>query len=362
MKKLIRLLLLPLMAVFCLVGCGSDKTIADVKKLYEEMKTLYVVEEENIFFSNTDCPYTISINYSSSVNSAMENSSPTTDTQKRYVGLKYQQNILNYIFNYYEKNQEIFYRVLESKDIDKKEISNLYSSLETLKTTLEDFKAQYELFNENTLEGLSDVMEFSVINYTYQVNKVIDASFDFIYNFIEMNEKYSVEDISLINATNLSLNIERAYVDIAYVVYMENVKSLNYSVGSRGVCDLSSIVNNANDYNLIDNISDTKSLSSYVTSNLSSDETNYNHVMNLVNNFRYSKDIFNQRINNYKKIYSEQDFYTLNQHRFGLVSGVEYSAYLNTLSVSERSNVSFIELFIDNTFTDYIEKLNTIVE
>ena len=110
MKKFLSILILPLMAVLCLVGCGEAKTAIDIENYYKSIKASFVVEEENICFSNTNNPNTITILYKDSIGVAVNNQAPTTDNQKRFVALGYQQQILDYIFNFYEKNNAKFYK------------------------------------------------------------------------------------------------------------------------------------------------------------------------------------------------------------------------------------------------------------
>ena len=129
MKKFLSLLILPLVALMCLVGCGEDKTPKDIQDLYNSMKSAYVEEDKNIFFADAENPYTISIAYNDEVQDQIKNIAPTTDLQKRYVALGVQQDILNNIFNFYEKNQEEFYREMSSVDYKKVYINELYDSL-----------------------------------------------------------------------------------------------------------------------------------------------------------------------------------------------------------------------------------------
>ena len=65
-----------------------------------------VVEKDNKLFSDSDNPFTISIKYGDQVEAALNNETPGTNKQKRYRAIEYQQRLLNYIFNYYENNQE----------------------------------------------------------------------------------------------------------------------------------------------------------------------------------------------------------------------------------------------------------------
>lgn len=359
MKKFLSLLILPLVALMCLVGCGEDKTPKDIQDLYNSMKSAYVEEDKNIFFADAENPYTISIAYNDEVQDQIKNIAPTTDLQKRYVALGVQQDILNNIFNFYEKNQEEFYREMSSVDYKKVYINELYDSLDALKESLKTFKEQYSQFMTDVDSG--DIMVFSVLSYTYQLNKVIDSSFEFIYKFIDVYEMYCAGEDNMTAAT-LSLQIDRTYVDIANIVYLQNVKTFNYSVGQKGVCDLLPLISSPdNDYNLVEYLSDAKSLSPVVTENMNSEATDYAATMNKLKDFKYYSELVAQRINTFRNIMNTIDSYTLNEYRFDLVNGVDYDTYIKALSASNRANVQALDGFVNDIFLPYIAKLNSIV-
>ena len=360
MKKFLSLLILPLVALMCLVGCGKDKTPKDIQDLYNSMKSAYVVENENIFFADAENPYTITIAYNEDVQNQIKNASPTTELQKRFVALGIQQDILNNIFNFYENNQEEFYREMSSVDYKKTYVESLYESLEALKDSLKTFKEQYSQFMTDVESG--DIMVFSVLSYTYQLNKVIDSSFNFIYNFIDVYDRYCVEDNNNMTASTLSLQIDKTYVDIANVVYLQNIKTFNYSVGEKGVCDLLPLISNpTNEYNLVKYLGSAKRLSPVVTENMSTEAADYAATMDKLNDFTYYSELVGQRINTFRNIMNTIDSYTLNEYRFDLVSGVDYDTYIKSLSASDKANVQALDGFINDIFVPYIAKLNSIV-
>ena len=215
MKKIICLLLLPILSLICLCGCGEDKSSNDLKILYESMVDIYVVDKVNKFFGDKESPNTISIGYTQEIETAIDSVNATTDIQKRYTALGYQQQILDYIFSYYENNHKDFYKVMSSGNYPNTEMNALYTSLESLKNSLDTFKSSYNAFIDATQNGISDVMEFNLTSYSYQLNKVIDFSFDFMYKFIAMYQNYGIEDYSKKTAANLQIKVDKTYVDIA---------------------------------------------------------------------------------------------------------------------------------------------------
>ena len=364
MKKLLCLLILPIMAMVALTGCKNDKTLTNVSNLYKEMKASYVIEENNIFFADKDNPNSINIYYNDLVQQAVDNNDPITDIQYRYVALGYQQKVLDYIFNFYEKNQANFYKTAATADISSKDYGKLYEKIEKLNKTLKDFKTQYVLFVEDANLNLDEIMSFSIINYSYQVNNVIDSSFNFIYEFINIYEKYCV-DTSKINKDSLQFFIDKAYVDFANIAYKENIKSFNFSVGGKGVCDLltlATILDNNPDsqFNIIDKLPAIEDLSEAIVSNLDEDSPSYKDTLELVNEYIYIKDVFYQRLNTYNNVYNMVDIFTLNQYRYN-IAGIDYQNYVNTLSISKRANIELNEDFVNENFIGYLNKMHLLL-
>jgi len=362
MRRLLCLLLLPLMSLFCLYGCGEDKTSKDLQVLYESIVDSNVVDKTNKFFSDKSNPNSLAISYSVEVQAAIDNVSPTNDIQKRYKAIGIQQDVLDCIYNYYENNHIEFYKVMSSGDYSNSDMNDLYVRLENLKNVIDNFKKSYNTFVDATQNGVSDVMEFNLTNYSFELNKVIDASFDFIYKFIEMYQKYCISDFNAKTATNLQIRVDKSYVDLAYVVYLQNIKAFDYSVGSKGICDLSTVINSSSEYSILDDLGNIKALSSIVQSNLNIEDSNYNEVNDLINNYLYAQEVFDQRFSNYKSIYNEQDIYKITQFKFDLVNGVDYDSYMGSLSSSEKSSIEMLNSFVDNTYQKLVDKLSLIVE
>ena len=357
MKRLICLLILPLMAIFCFTGCNEDKTIGNVKDLYKEMIEL----DKGTFFSDDTKPNTIVIAYEEDILNAIKAQDPTTDIMKRYVAIGKQQTILNNVFNYYEKNSADFYTKMSSATYSASDINELYNKLDELKKELNSFRTDYNTFVENTAGKVSQVMPFSLINYSYKLNVLIEKSFDFMYNFMGLYTKYCTENYNVNSPTNLSLRIDKAYVDLSYVVYYENFKSFNYSVGSKGVCDLDKIINSSSDFEIIDNIELIKTLSNDVLNNQTEGSTRYNEIQTKLKEFVYAQDLFDQKISIYIQTYNSIDFYTLNQHRMGLVADLDYDRYVDSLTETSKADVLMLNNFIQDIYGNYVEKLNVIV-
>lgn len=360
MKKILSLFILPLVALMCLTACGKDKTPADIKAYYDNMKSAYIEEETNIFFADETRPNTISFAYNDTLNEYINTTytANLTDVQKSYITLGYQQKVLNNAFSFYETYEDEFYRVMSSADYKKSEINNLYSSLETLNKTLDDFKTQYSQFMSDFKSD--NFMSFSLYSYAFQLNKVIDKSFDFIYNFIDVYNNYVAGEDKL-TSVSVGLKIDISTVDIANVIYLENIKPFNYSVGERGICNMVPLINEKdNDYNIISLLTYTKHIASNISSGLNESSATYDETVAKVNDFIYSRDVMKQRLSTYKGILSSLDVYKLTEYRFGLVGGVDYDTYKSTLSASDKADVVALENFINDIFKPFVAKMDLI--
>ena len=362
MKKIFAVFILPIVALLCLCGCGEERKSEDVKTLYENTKQVCIVDNDNKFFSDETKPDSIVIKYSDDVSALIYNVSPSSKLSKKYAVIGYQQKILNNIFNYYEKNKENFYLKMSSANFDKNEMNDLYSSLESLKSQLETFKNSYNTFTDATKGGVNDVMEFNLTNYSFDLNQLIQKSFDFIYKFINLNEKYCLENLDIVSIDSLESKIQKTYVDIAYIVYLNNFKAFDYSVGSKGISDdLDSIIGNTSEFLITKDLEDYKSLSVKIRTGLDAENADYANTMNLVNNYLYAIDVFNQRLSTYKSTYFEEDIYKITQYKFGLVIGVDYESYCTSLTKSRQASLRFMDDFVLNVYGRLVDTLGTII-
>lgn len=362
MKRILGLLLIPLLSFVCLFGCDTTRTIVDVKELYVEMVEENKIDNVNNFFSDYTRPNSIVILYPTTVNSAINILTPSNEIQKRYKGIYYQQKILDNIFDYYTNYQEDFYRIAESKEIDENKINNLYNKLSSLKETLKDFTQYYDAFINATENGISDVMAFNITSYTFHLNTVIDSSFAFIDAFHDVYVVDCIEDYSIVNEHNVNVYIDKAYIDLSYIVYLENIKAFNYSVGENGICDLSGVIGNLSENNLIELLNSKKHIKLSVIDNIGLDTDAGKTADELINIFTYSRDIFEQRKQVYLKTYTAINVYEVKQYKFNLNGNVDYNNYLMSLSDSEKSTVILLDNFVDDVFLDYVSKLQAIVE
>lgn len=370
MKKLLSIIMLPLLAIMTFVGCGCDKdrSIADINAAYVGMVETFKQGEENLFFSDSVNESTIKIsysgNYSGGINDAINNTEPSNDLQRRYRALYYQQAVLTNIFKYYEDHQDKFYRVASSADIDEDEVTRLYNRVVELKDSLVEFKTHYDAFIEATDMGLSDVMRYDVAGYSFQLNKVIDKSFDFIYSFIDMYEKYCIEDYSIYSQENIISIVDKAYVDMSYIVYLENIKAFNQTIGSGndGLCDMTSVISNTSESNLTPLLEVRGMVSPSIYDSIGTDTEQGRNALDKLNILVYYRDIYEQRLEHYKTSYNNSDIYALNKYKFATSDAMSYESYLLSLSSSDKATVNMMKHFVDEIFVGYMTNLKAIIE
>lgn len=341
-----------------LFGCGDNKTPENVKNAYDRIIALRQDNGTNEFFSDSTNPYTISLAYSDKVINLINSTNPSTDQQKMYTALKYQQIMLKYIYNFYENNHVEFYKVIPSNGYDNARMNSLYAKTMALESKIEDFAKSYTSFLDDNETG--NVMIFSIKSYTYELNKLIECSFDFIDEFSDIYGIYCREN-NEVTPTNLQLYIDISYIDIAKIIYLENIKSFNYEVNDKGICDLLPIIKTNNSYNLTGYLTNTKRLSTAVLNGLAEKSDRHEETVKAVNDFLYYKDMLKQRFNSYLSAMESIDFYTLSQYRFNLVSGVSYDSYISSRNATERASINMLNNYIGDIFKPFIEKFNMMV-
>lgn len=361
-KKFLVLLVLPLIALSVLCGCGKDRSIGDIHKLYNSITTEHVVNDQNIFFSNELNKQSVNIYYSDSLKATINAENPSNKVQKRYKAISYQQNILDNIFNYYSNHQENFYMIAASKNINKNELNTLYDKVNNLNKTLDEFESKYNTFIDAIeSNGIPDIMEYNITSYSYELNKVIDASFEFIYYFHKLNTKYCLQNPNLYTEQTIQVYVDKAYIDMSYIVYLNDIKAFNYSVGENGVCDLAGVVGSDCKYNKLEMLGVKKEISPNILENLVKDANDYDLTMEKLNEFSYCRKIFEQKFNNYLATYSSLNVYTIANYKFDQIIGVTYDNYINSLTASDRAVVVMLDNFVENDFDNYMSKLASIV-
>lgn len=416
-KKIFAFLLIPTMAIGVFLGCGKKHTLIDIKNYYDNMvvKYSYAVEGEQnverrsyIFAqrsSDGKVPGTamyitykgdlsniknVTSDYDIEGNGFLQNDD---DLYNRYYALvNIEQKLLDWIYRYYTNWSENLYASndLTKYDFKQKDIEDLYKKLKKLDSVIADFVTEKtkteEEINAITFEGAINLTSF-----TYAFNDLIEASFDFVNTFRDVHTKYiwnsyvfgSDEDT---NKLLLNKLIDETYLNMAQVIYLENVKAFEYSE-----CDLAKLVDLIQNNNVTE-INDWlcadllykknglnnagyqkgvyKSNGDYYTADdvelkLVSTDGQGNDVYETYNDkleqFIYYLKAFNQKIDIYKKVYSDLNFYKYNQVRLGFGT-TDVQTYKVSLDRVDSANLSLIENFTSVTFEYYVNNFIAIFE
>lgn len=410
-KKIFGFLLIPVLMVGVFAGCGKKHTLSDVEKLYNHIVDKYSYDVKNDLFKEKDSylfesvvdvenekeivGVAMKIEYKGQLatylpnietNEALKNSD--SKLYNRYYALVYiEQKLLDWTFNYYKnwssnlyENEELLKNELEQEDIE-----NLYTKLENLDKAIESF--DYEKSKaEDEIDAISFDGAINLTSFTYYYNDLIEATFDFVNAFRDVHVKYIWDTYTFgENAEQNKLLLERlideAYLNMAQIIYLENVKSFEYSE-----CDLNSLLE------LINGGSTSKNIISPLLTSVNTLENGKLAVLNaqgkmfeaddivLVEDYREDKvnggfiaetyndrledyvyylKAFNQKAGIYKKVYSEFDVYEYNQIRLGL-GRVDFNTYNNSLNRIERANLALLQDFVNETFDDYINAFSKV--
>ena len=252
MKKIVSLLIAPLLAVSMLFGCSKvEYTATDVQDVFNEYMDSYISSGENDLFLNnvittgsegdeTDSYTESEITYRTYekimyityeddyyLNSAVKSTVGTAiNTIKAQQLRQVYQRILSLTFNYYAEWNENFYQNIGDTEITPEELNALHELVFDLKDETDAFVAQkLELereirINANHLSGALVSAKFDEFNTAY--NNLVKSSFAFVNEFKNLHKKY------IFNTTDITPNTAKQLVDesllmIAEAVFYDNV-------------------------------------------------------------------------------------------------------------------------------------------
>lgn len=394
-KKLFAFLLIPAMAIGVFIGCGKKHTLLDVESYYNNMVDKYSysvsgesnVEKRSYIFAqrSTDgkVPGTsMKITYKGGLGEGIESIGSLYSTSVEYDNKLYnryyalvnvEQKLLDWTYNYYTSWADNLYDsyALIKHDIKQDDVEKLYKKVKKLDEKIEEFvKAKDQVedeINAITFEGAIDLTSF-----TYAFNDIIEASFDFVNAFKDFHVKYIWNTYTFgenkeTNKSLLDRLIDEAYLNMAQVIYYENVKAFEYLE-----CDLNQLIEYAKDdykdYVIAGllfkdkvklspegdvDVSVYKNGKLYSANdvNLDVSET-YNSKLE---QYLYYLKSYNQKISIYKDVYTKLNFYKYNQIRLG-DGTMNLEDYKSTLSRVDVANLSLVENFATVTFISYVNE------
>ncbi len=364
MKRIFSVLLLFMFSLTFLLGCGKGESLDfDLSEQYSLMIAKYEKNNSNYMFGNQPHNYkTLSISYSNAEISDLVNGSVSSNEKIiRFSALRViEQNLLNYIFKYYETWNESFYENAYGS-ITKAEKESLHSSFLKLKNQIDTFKNKVSAF-ESEFDGVfqvSDPLAISLTLFTYQYNMVIEKSLDFMGQFIDLHTKYVfAEDTTSINAAQRLL--DEYYYFVAKLTYYENVMPFNYGSGNNGTCDLSHVMktyinSSSNIYLLIDLTDDTISnLGTQINDTLTNPEFADDARLKM-KSFHFYRNQYVQNAKIYFEVYADLDFSNLAKYRFGVVANTTLEEYLSRYSIEQKASYTFAYNMLNYILPEFVD-------
>lgn len=393
MKKFYSLLILPLIAVFCLFGCGTDRTTTEIKAVYSQMVDTYVINSENNWYfekpvNSTEytkmyVTYDNEYGFNDAVLGKFE-SSVSDDLGLRYKQLTsvYARTLLM-AYNYYTNWNELFFANIDSKNPDADDLTELYDKLVDFRRQLEKFNiSKLNIEREVKLLGInSELVAAKIDAFNNAYNNLISKVLNFVNYFKDLHVKYFYSDTDVVDGSYAKRAYDEAILSLANFIYKDYLQALS----KNGTVQLISIDNAiSSKYNIfndnsllttkISKIQSTKKvgLSTLTDSliNALNDPNNANNqsAVSAVNQFVVSLNTFNQYFNLYNKVYGKVSMESFNNYRFKINGGFgssvlteEYENYIETLSPVDAANVNVLIDFEENKVSAFLNSINTLL-
>ena len=393
MKKFYSLLILPLIAVFCLFGCGTDRTTTEIKAVYSQMVDTYVINSESNWYfekpvNSTEytkmyVTYDNEYGFNDAVLGKFE-SSVSDDLGLRYTQLTsvYARTLLM-AYNYYTNWNELFFANIDSKNPDADDLTELYDRLVDFRRQLEKFNtSKLNIEREVKLLGInSELVAAKIDAFNNAYNNLISKVLSFVNYFKDLHVKYFYSDTDVVDGSYAKRAYDEAILSLANFIYKDYLQALS----KNGTVQLISIDNAiSSKYNIfndnsllttkISKIQSTKkvSLSTLTDSliNALNDPNNANNqsAVSAVNQFVVSLNTFNQYFNLYNKVYGKVSMESFNNYRFKINGGFgssvlteEYENYIETLSPVDAANVNVLIDFEENKVSAFLNSINTLL-
>lgn len=394
MKKFYSLLILPLIAVFCLFGCGTDRTTTEIKAVYSQMVDTYVINSENNWYfekpvNSTEytkmyVTYDNEYGFNDAVLGKFE-SSVSDDLELRYTQLTsvYARTLLM-AYNYYTNWNELFFANIDSKNPDADDLTELYDRLVDFRRQLEKFNtSKLNIEREVKLLGInSELVAAKIDAFNNAYNNLISKVLNFVNYFKDLHVKYFYSDTDVVDGSYANRAYDEAILSLANFIYKDYLQALS----KNGTVQLISIDNAiSSKYNIfndnsllttkISKIQSTKKvgLSTLTDSliNALNDPNNANNqsAVSAVNQFVVSLNTFNQYFNLYNKVYGKVSMESFNNYRFKINGGFgssvlteEYENYIETLSPVDAANVNVLIDFEENKVSAFLNSIYALLD
>ncbi len=385
MKKLLSILIVPLVAILMLCGCGRTmRTVDEVTKLFEQNVNKY--NEANIQGSQTnnnwyfkDNSYVLRVVYDNEaelnkmVNTVYsnENDASVTNLQYKFLQLRtvYERE-LAMIYAYYDYFAKSFYENISAKEIKEEEVTNLYDKVRDMFKQLESFNSsKIDLEREVKLYGIdSNILLASLDKFNYAYNGLVRKSLDMVEYFRDLHYNYFFKDANQYDDAYLNQMYYDSLLCLAEFIYNDYLQPLTQN----GVVTLVDVRNSIEDYfnifkvkldaennetNLFNKIVKTTTPVTVSKASTGTTEAKIRQFENSLNTF---KQYYKLYLKAFAKI-NVQRFYDLRYQRNGVT--IEDFADKNgsILDLSEFTNMNVVEDFESTSVENLLKAVYEII-
>lgn len=369
-SKILCCLIVPVLAMFGLAGCGKARTSEDILNRYTEVKTkhtdMFKVDKDNpeALTDTIKVSYTGAMTNLNNLDTLESSFSNDINLYKRYLAIiELQDVILDNLFVYYEAQRNDFFGN-NLLGVEKEEMRQLYNNVEKLEEDIVNFKVAKSQI-EKTVDAMTftGVVKADITSYAYQYNMFIEDCFEYVRYFKDLNTKYAYSgEVTEDNMVSYVKHYyEEAIFELTEVVYYKYVKALN----NINECDLSYAINDSYEIilkaNLYDKIYDSTGIikdyddfvDAYGKNTYSLDAVKANLTA-----FQEARESFMQKVRVFKQVFDNMDYYNYN---LALCEGGDaLENYKKDATNIESANIKLVESFYETTINDYINKLDTL--
>ena len=406
-NKILSLLLAPVLATGILAGCGESDKIADAYTTYKNMQanyatlgqvvqttsenpyeyTRYTSASSDLYYVRqvdgqdeleltylVDASYDISLLNSENVAAIRDKDevSELTKGDRVYDGyygiLKVQDTIVKAVYNYYNNHAANFYKIMEGVKVAKADAKELNKRADALQRATATFHAAKDVFETSvTTAGGVNVHGFIFNGYAKAYNDFIESSLNFVEYFKDLHIKYVIKEDLYKNGDDTERVKDEMILNVAKVLYMEDLKSFNYSD-----CDLSDLT-----YDLVMHSEASNSyarlLQQLLYKNTSTNPSSAGKVFELLNEhttmlstdesvvFKAIVEAFNKKVGLYQSVYGQVKMYEYNRARSGYGT-VNKETFMNSQSAEMQSKYNLIDDFYNYTFSQYANYILSLVK
>lgn len=371
-KRIVCCLVMPILAVVGLAGCGNDRDALTIENRYAQM----IQDHGDMFATLEDGTksYKVSVSYSvdemqklKNLNGLYSEFSADENLYARYYALKnLQAEVLDNVFEYYVQQKTNFFLNFDAQEMEKDERKQLYNNIEKLEEDIETFKVARDKFEKSvdvlTFKG---IVKADITAFAYDYNMLIERCIEFVRYFKDLNTKYfysgTIDDVNY--QSYIKQYLDEAVFEINELYYYNYLKSFN----SVAECDLAKIYqdptsatltlkNLGGDWGYVLFNEDGTGLKTLVA-NFDVNKYIYSRItLDNIATFQQEREMFMQKFRVYKSVYENMDYYKYNQ---ALVEGTD-ADYLKECTNVEKANITLIKGFYGEV-TTYINAMTALI-